>query len=117
MKNGPNKKAALNLLKLWAEPKIADRWVAYTKNPTGLRGSLQAPASETGVDVYNRYILDMTRDYGHLPMRYFRALTYIFGEKNPVTPNELRANLAEILLGKMTAQEFYDDVMKRFRTQ
>ena len=117
MKDSPNKEAALNLLKLWAEPKIADRWVAYTKNPTGLMGSLQAPASEAGVDVYNRYILDMTRDYGHLPMRYYSALTYIFGDKNPVTPNELRAKLAQILHGKMTAREFYDDVAKRFRAQ
>ncbi len=117
MKKSPNKEAALNLLKLWSEPKIADRWVVYTKNPTGLRGNLQAPASEAGVDVYNRYILDMTRDYSHLPMRYYRAPTYIFGEKNPVTPNELRANLAQILLGNMTAQEYNDDVMKRFRNQ
>ena len=116
MKNSRNKEAALNLLKLWSEPKIADRWVAYTKNPTGLRGHLQTPASDAEVDVYNRYILDMTRDYSHLPMRYHRALTYIFGDKNPVTPNELRANLAEILLGKITAQEYYDDVMERFRT-
>ena len=117
MKKSPNKEAALNLLKLWSEPKIADRWVAYTKNPTGLRGNLQAPASEAGADVYNRYILDMTRDYGHLPMRYYSAPTYIFGEKNPVSPNELRANLAQILLGKLTAREYYDDVMKRFRNQ
>ncbi len=117
MKKSPNKDAALNLLKLWSEPKIADRWVAYTKNPTGLRGNLQAPASEAGVDVYNRYILAMTRDYSHLPMRYYRALTYIFGKKNPVTPNELRANLARILLGELTAREFYDDVMKRFKDQ
>ncbi len=117
MKNSSNRDAALNLFKLWSEPKIADRWVAYTKNPTGLKGSLQAPASEAGFDVYNRFILGMTRDYSHLPMRYYRALTYIFGEKNPVTPNELRANLAQILLGKMTAREYYDDVMKRFKNQ
>ena len=117
MKKSPNKDAALNLLKLWSESKIADRWVAYTKNPTGLRGHLQTPASDAGVDVYNRYILDMTRDYSHLPMRYYRAPTYIFGEKNPVTPNELRANLARILLGELTAREFYDDVMKRFKGQ
>ena len=87
------------------------------KNPTGLRGHLQAPASEAGVDVYNRYIFDMTSEYNHLPMRYYRAPTYIFGAKNPVTPNELRANLAQILLGNMTAQEYYNDVTERFRTQ
>ncbi len=117
MKKSPNKDAALNLLKLWSEPKVADKWVAYTKNPTGLRGNLQTPASETGDDVYNSYVLDMTSNYSHLPMRYYRALTYIFGDKNPVTANELRANLAQILLGKMTARQYYDDVMDRFRDQ
>ena len=115
MKNSPNKDAALNLLKLWSEPKIADRWVAYTKNPTGLRGNLDTPASGIGDDVYTRYIQDMTSQYSHLPMRYYRTLTYIYGDKNPVTPNELRAKLAQILLGKITAQEYYDDVTKRYR--
>ena len=115
MKDSPNREAALNLLKLWSEPKIADRWVTYTKNPTGLKGHLDTPASDSGNDVYNRYILDMTSKYSHLPMRYYRALTYIFGDKNPVTPNELRTKLAQILLGKITAQEYYDDVTKRFR--
>ncbi|NNK70962.1 MAG: hypothetical protein HKO96_10840 [Flavobacteriaceae bacterium] len=115
MKKSPNRDAALNLLKLWSEPKIADRWVAYTKNPTGLRGHLETPASDTGDDVYNRYIMDMTSKYSHLPMRFYRAPTYIFGDKNPVTPNELRAKLAQILLGKITAQEYYDNVTKRFR--
>mgnify|MGYP001812116831 CR=1 FL=1 len=117
MKKSHNREAALNLLKLWSEPKVADRWVGYTKNPTGLKGHLQTPTSDSRDDVYNRYIQDMTTKYGHLPMRYYRALTYIFGDKNPVAPNELRATLAQILLGKMTAQEYYDDVMKRFRSQ
>ena len=117
MKNSPNRDAALNLLKLWSEPKIADRWVAYTKNPTGLKGHLQTPASDIGDDVYNSYILDMTNKYSHLPMRYYRAPTYIFGDKNPVSPNELRASLAQILLGKMTAQEYFDDVTTRFRSK
>ncbi len=115
MKNSPNKEAALNLLKLWSQPKIADRWVAYTKNPTGLKGHLQTPASEEGLDVYNRYIQDMTRDYSHLPMRYQSSLNYIFGDKNPVSPNELRAKIVQILLGNITAQEYYDDVTERFR--
>jgi spermidine/putrescine-binding protein len=115
MKNSPNRDAALNLLKLWSEPKVADRWVAYTKNPTGLKGHLQTPASDPRDDIYNSYILDMTNNYSHLPMRYYRAPIYIFGDKNPVTPNELRARLAQILLGNMTAQEYYDDVTKRFR--
>lgn len=116
MKDSPNKEAAMNLLKLWSEPKIAEKWVAYTKNPTGLKGHLQLPAAEKSDDVYSRYILDMTSKYSHLPMRYYRALTYIFGDKNPVSPNELRASLAQILRGKMTAREYYDEVMRRFRT-
>jgi hypothetical protein len=118
MKKSPHRDAALNLLKLWSEPKIADRWVAYTKNPTGLKGHLQSPVSDVGGNnVYSRYIQDMSTKYSHLPMRYFRAPTYIFGDKNPVTPNDLRASLAQILLGKMTAQEYYDDVTMRFRSK
>jgi len=115
MKKSPNKEAALNLLRLWSEPKIADKWVSYTKNPTGIKGHLQSPASESGGDVYNDYIRDMTERYSHLPMRYFQGLTYIFGDRNPVTPYELRENLARILGGSLSARDYYEDVIRRFR--
>ena len=117
MKNSPNKDAALKLLQLWSEPKIADKWVAYTKNPTGIRGNLVLPASDTADDVYEDFVFDMNARYSHLPMRYIRSPTYIFGDKNPVKPNELRESLMQILLGTMTAREYYEDVLERFRKQ
>ena len=46
-------------------------------------------------------------------MMYLRAPTYIFGDRNPVSITELRGKLIEILLGDLTAKEYYDDVMAR----
>ncbi|MEN8188420.1 MAG: ABC transporter substrate-binding protein [Thermodesulfobacteriota bacterium] len=114
MKNSKNRKAAINLLKLWSEPRLAEKWISYTKNPTALKQHLNSPFSETmGDDVYNKFIMDMSVEYSDMPIRYIRALTYIFGEKNPVTPNELRTKLALIMTGKLTARQYYDDVMQR----
>jgi ABC-type glycerol-3-phosphate transport system substrate-binding protein len=116
MRKSPNKEAALNLLRLWSEPKIAEKWISYTKNPTGLKGHLENPVPDTIVhDIYSQYIVDMDRLYGELPMRYFRLPTYIFGPQNPVTSNELRQKLAQILSGDLTAMAYYEDVMQRFR--
>ncbi|MEN8198977.1 MAG: hypothetical protein ABFR63_02780 [Thermodesulfobacteriota bacterium] len=115
MKNSHEREAAINLLKLWSRPRMAEKWIHYTKNPTGLKGHLHGLTSKNmGDDVYTRFIMDMTEQYSNMPMRYYRALTYIFGENNVVTPNELRSKLAMILAGKLTARQYYDDVTRRF---
>lgn len=116
MKDSPNKENAIALMKLWAEPKVAEKWVQYTRNPTGLRGHLGQPASPTlKTDIYGLFVTDMSNDYGHLPMRYFRAPSYAFGEKNPVSPREFREKLALILEGRLSASDYFADIMERIK--
>lgn len=113
MKNSPNLQQAMDLMKLWSEPKVAERWVNLTKNPTGLR-HLNEPVSSTGKEPYSRFIMDMQELYGHLPMRYLRSPVYAFGSDNPVSATELHDRLADILEAKITARQYYDDVKRRF---
>jgi len=121
MKNSPNKKAALDLLLLWSEPKIAEKWVTYTRNPTGIKGSMNDPALRTLMelkeDIYGKFLEDMMEQYSELPMRHFQQPLYVFGKKNPVSSSEFRENLALILEGKKTAEEYYNDIMMRYRQQ
>ena len=118
MKKSSNKKAAIDLLMLWSEPKVAEKWITYTKNPTGIKGHLDDPVGRVLTDnVYNNFVREMTRKYGNMPMRYFRAPSYVFGSENPVTANELREKLAEILEGKLSAQAYFDDVIRRYQNR
>lgn len=116
MKNSPNKKAAIDLLLLWSEPKIAEKWVTYTRNPTGIKGHLNEAAFKTTNDeVFSQFVTELTEQYGHLPMRHFQQPIFVFGKNNPVSATEFRENLALILQGKQTAKDYFDDVMKRFK--
>ncbi|CAK8723568.1 Extracellular solute-binding protein [Candidatus Electrothrix laxa] len=117
MKRSPNRDRAVDMLMLWAEPKVAEEWVEYTMNPTGLKGNICDPvtASLDRADVYGSFLSDMTKKYGKMPMRYFRVPTYVFGIDCPVNKTEFHEKLACILEGKITAQEYYDELYRRFQ--
>lgn len=118
MKNSPNKKAAIDLMMLWSEPKVAEKWVGYTRNPTGIKGHLLEPVFKNmNDDVFSQFVTDMTEQYTNLPMRYYQQPVYVFGKDTPVTASEFRENLVLILEGKQTAINYFNDVMKRYKTQ
>ncbi len=116
MKASPNRQAAIDLSMMWAEPAIAEKWVAYTRNPTGVRGNLNKPVIDgKELDVYGRYLLDMEQQYSTLPMRNFRSPTYVFGKGIPVSDEEFRSSLVLILEGKLTAKDYYQAILSRVR--
>ncbi len=116
MKASPNRKAAIDLSMMWAEPIVAEKWVEYTKNPTGLRGNLNRPAFTTdNLDIYGRFLLDMEKQYTALLMRDFRAPTYVFGEDISVTDEAFRNNLVLIMEGKLKAGEYYKEILSQIQ--
>ena len=115
MKKSPNKKAAVELLQLWSEPKIAEKWVDYTKNPTGLKGDLFKVESRSGKgsneDIYSGFVKDMNEKYRGMPMEYYKSPVYVFGEDCKISGSEFRESLALVLEGKMSARRYFDEVM------
>lgn len=116
MNKSRNRDVAVDFLMSWAQPKVAEKWVRYTKNLTGTKGNLSEAVSgelDTFGDTYEQYLVDMERKHGGAPMMYMREPTYALGPDSPVSVVELRAKLAEILEGKLTARDYYEDVMRR----
>lgn len=116
MKESKNRDTAIDFLMSWAQPKIAEKWVRYTKNLTGTKGNLSETVSgELGAfgDTYERYVTDMEKKHGAVRMMYMREPSYVFGKDSPVSVVELRAKLAEILEGRLTAQAYHEDLMRR----
>lgn len=112
MKNSPNKKAAVELLQLWSEPKIAEKWVDYTKNPTGLKGNLGKVDSKSSVDdIHSDFVMKMNEKYQNMPMRNYRSPVYVFGKDCKVSGHSFRESLALILEGKLTARSYFGEVM------
>ena len=113
MKNGPHQKEAMNLLKLWTEPVVAERWVEYTQNPTGLKRHVtDIRHSDADDDMYSDYIVDMQVKHHELPLTYYRAPTYLFGRDCKITSMSFRENLALILEGKQGGLDYYQELME-----
>jgi len=116
MKKSPKRKLAEDFLLFLAGPEYAERWVSTTKSPTGIRGHLARFAMEP-TDIYEKFAIDMQQKYSSASMVSSRTPTYVFGKNNPVTVNELRLKLAAILEGKLTALEYYENVMQRLQEE
>ena len=116
MSKSRNREAAISFLMSWAQPKVAEKWVRYTKNLTGTKGDLSEVVSgefDAFGDTYETYVTDMERKHGGVRMMYMREPAYALGAGSPVSVVELRARLADILEGSLTARDYYEDVMQR----
>ena len=107
-KNSPHREEASRLMLYWCRPEIADKWVRYTKSPTGVKGSLVQ--SEFGFDVYETFDYTISKKYANkkLPLTYGDNSIY-FGEKNARIPNYFE----EVLEGSVSASEAMRNIYKR----
>ncbi|WP_168442709.1 hypothetical protein [Pontiella desulfatans] len=53
LKNAPGRDAGIELMRHWSRPPIAQKWVRYTKCPTGLKGDLYDPTF--GQDIHAEF--------------------------------------------------------------
>ncbi len=61
MKNGDGREAGIELMKYWSRPAVAEKWVRYTKNPTGIKGNLYDPIY--GNDTYALFQENLSTHY------------------------------------------------------
>jgi len=66
LKNAPGRDAGIKLLQYWSQPSIAEKWVRYTKSPTGLGGNLYDPVY--GRDIYAEYQRRVCAQYTRVVM-------------------------------------------------
>jgi ABC-type glycerol-3-phosphate transport system substrate-binding protein len=96
MKNSPARDLGIDLMRFWCSPEIAQKWIRYTKSPTGLSGTLYN--SEYGLDPFARF---------HKKLISGRTMqmdvAFLEKDKNPVYP--IWDYLVPILDGEMTADE------------
>jgi ABC-type glycerol-3-phosphate transport system substrate-binding protein len=108
LKNAPNAVAAVELLMFWATPKVAEKWVRYTKAPTGLAGNLST--SDVANDQFERFQHRMNQTYqGRL--HFSDDVGFILGEKNELLTAAVNEQVVHLLAGRTTAQQDYEAVM------
>jgi hypothetical protein len=83
-------------------PKVAEKWVQYTKTPTGLAGNVSK--ATMGSDVYEAYQRTMSEKYGSRVQYSFNA-SYLLGNNNSLLQKDIVDVLWKLLEGEMTADQ------------
>ena len=112
MKNGARRDEAVDFLMWWSRPQVAERWVNYTKNPTGLRGHLDL--ATLGDDPYERFQAYITGQYG-AKLHYSANAGYLLGKRNARLQESLNEELRRLLQGRTTALAAYESILAATR--
>ena len=112
MKNSARRDEAVDFLMWWSRPQVAERWVNYTKNPTGLRGHLDT--ATLGDDPYERFQADVTERYGSR-LHYSANAGYLLGKHNARLHEQLNEELRLLLQGRTTALAAYESILAATR--
>jgi ABC-type glycerol-3-phosphate transport system substrate-binding protein len=113
MKDSPNRDAAVELMMSWCQPQVAERWVSYTKNPTGLRGHLNEPARLV-TDPYEDFQYYITKRY-RSQLHFSANAGYLLGKQNADLQQAIRIKLRRLLTGDTTAQRAYETILEATR--
>ncbi|MEO2024718.1 MAG: PAS domain-containing protein [Fuerstiella sp.] len=113
LKNAPHRDDAVELLLYIGGARSAEKWVRYTKNPTGLRGHLSMP--DEPQDIWTQYQLDMSRKYDP---HFFRdhPMTLVFGRNDAPSNLLFNKQLRLLLAGRTSLSNHkYGAQLNRFR--
>lgn len=98
MKNSPNREAAIRLMQFWSRPEIAEKWIRYTKSPTGLAGNLYDP--EYGNDLFAEYQRKLALNRTLKPDIFMSE-----SDRSPI--NSIIRSLRPLLRNEISAEEAY----------
>jgi hypothetical protein len=112
MKDSPHREAAVRLVMSMSTPRVAERWVQYTKTPTGLAGDFSK--ATMGSDVYEVYQRTMSERYGSRVQYSFNA-AYLLGKKNSLLQRDIVDVLWKLLEGKMTADQAQRSILAKMK--
>jgi ABC-type glycerol-3-phosphate transport system substrate-binding protein len=111
-KKAPHKDEAIEFMKFWSRPQVAEKWIRYTMAPTGVKGNIT-----TGMEGGHPFAVwqkKITHRYdGNI--YYVPSTIYIFGSKgrNALLLDDVKVEILKLLDGETTAQESYERIMAK----
>ncbi len=108
MKDSPHKQAAIKLIEFMSRPQIAEKWVRYTKSPTGIQGNLMT--SDIAQDQFEQFQSEVGERYQGR-FHFSDNAAYMLGEENVLLDSMVDELMIDVLDGEVTAQEAYDELM------
>ncbi len=109
LKNAPHKDAAIELMNFISTPEIAEKWIRYTKAPTGIKGHLST--SDVADDQFERFQQVINNKYnGNL--HFSDNAAYMLGVKNILLDSLVDELMIDVLDGEITAEEAHRIVLE-----
>jgi hypothetical protein len=93
-------------------PRVAEKWVRYTKTPTGVAGDFSK--ATTGSDVYEIYQRTLSEKYGSR-MQYSFNASYLLGRNNSLLQKDIVDVLWKLLEGEITADQAQQTIRAQMR--
>jgi hypothetical protein len=112
MKDSPHREAAIRLVMSMSTAQVAERWVEYTKTPTGLAGHVSK--ATIGSDVYEAYQRTMSEKCGSRVQYSFNA-AYLLGKENTLLQKDIVDALWKLLEGKITADQAQQSILAKLK--
>ncbi len=112
MKDSPRRDSAVRLVMSMCTPRVAEKWVQYTKTPTGVAGDLSK--ATMGDDVYETYQRTLSEKYGSRIQYSFNA-AYLLGAENSLLQKEIVELLWRLLEGTVTADQAQQSILAKMR--
>lgn len=110
-KNAKNKEAAIEFLLEMNKPRVADKWVRYSKSPTGIKAELASSAF--GGDQFEDFVNGIDEKYGENMITLSGNSQYIFDQERRFSKNYGH----EVMMGEITADEAMRRIRENFREQ
>jgi ABC-type glycerol-3-phosphate transport system substrate-binding protein len=104
LSKAPNRDLGIELLLFCASPKVAEKWVRYTKTPTGLAGNIAK--ATIGNDIYELFQNSMTEKYGDR-IHYSFNDSYVLGTRNQMLQKDHIRLLRQLLTGTVSSDRAY----------
>lgn len=109
LKNAPHKDTAIELMKFISTPEIAEKWIRYTKAPTGIKGHLST--SDVADDQFERFQQVINQKYdGNL--HFSDNAAYMLGAENILLDSLVDELMIDVLDGEITAEEAHRIVLE-----
>jgi ABC-type glycerol-3-phosphate transport system substrate-binding protein len=109
-KNAPHKEEAIKFLLALNSAKTAEKWIRYTKCPTGIKGKLATVS--IGVDKFEDFTYQIGKQYGHNGLFYVKRNYYLFGENYKYSDFSY-----EVLQKQITADNAIAEIRKLLKEQ
>lgn len=104
LRHARGRTAGIDLLLYWSSADVAERWVAYTKNPTGLHGDLAA--LQLSEDPFDRFMVDMERrGGGRIPRSWTSDPAFALGPGPETRSTPFNELLRSLLAGEIAVEE------------